>query len=134
MHLRLDRIEFYDHSTIGKLYVDGKFECFTLEDRDRLREGLPKVYGETAIPVGTYRITLEYSPRFKVILPRLHNVPQFEGVLIHSGNRAEHTDGCILSGTREFDSYIEESRAALKKLIAKLTTADKIDITIAHAS
>lgn len=118
MNLRLVRTEFYSGNTIGKLYVDGKFECFTLEDT--VRSG-PKVYGQTAIPVGNYRVTLELSPRFQKVLPRLHGVPGFEGVLIHTGNRAEQTDGCILVGRSEKDSYIEESRLAFEALFKKLS-------------
>ena len=118
MNLRLVRTEFYRGNTIGKLYVDGKFECFTLEDT--VRNG-PKVYGQTAIPVGNYRVTLELSPRFQKILPRLHDVPNFEGVLIHTGNRAEQTDGCILVGRSEKDSYIEESKLAFEALMKKLS-------------
>lgn len=125
MNLTLRRIEFYKGDTIGELYVNGKFECFTLEDT--VRSG-PKVYGQTAIPVGTYRVTLEFSPRFKVILPRLHSVPGFEGVLMHSGNTAEQTDGCILVGRKERDTYIEESRLALAHVIAQLK--EPITLTI----
>lgn len=120
MEMKLVRVEFYESNTIGKLYLDGKFECFTLEDRDRLGEGLPKLYGKTAIPVGTYRVTLELSPRFKLLLPRLHNVPQFEGVLIHPGNKAEDTEGCILVGKTEKDTWIESSKLAFGPLLEKL--------------
>lgn len=126
MQLRLVRTEFYSSNTIGKLYVDGKFECFTLEDT--VRTG-PKVYGETAIPVGKYRVTVELSPRFKRLLPRLHGVPQFSGVLIHSGNKAADTEGCILVGRTEKDSWIEESKIAFDALLYKLQQS-KDDIYI----
>lgn len=128
MQLRLIRTEFYKGNTIGKLYLNGEFECFTLEDT--VRSG-PKVYGETAIPVGTYRVTLEHSPRFNRILPRLHSVPQFEGVLIHTGNKAEHTEGCILVGRSEKDTYIEESKLAFEALMTKLQQSkDEIWLTV----
>lgn len=120
MKLKLLRTEFYKHNTIGRLYVDGVFECYTLEDT--VRTG-PKVYGETAIPEGEYRITLELSPRFQKILPRLHAVPSFEGVLIHTGNKAEQTEGCILVGRSEKDTYIEESKLAFDALLSKLQKA-----------
>lgn len=102
--------------TIGNLYVDGKFFCSTLEDTDReLYQGQGekyilkhKVYGETAIPYGTYKITLDVvSPKFskkaqyKQIngkLPRLLDVPGFDAVLLHIGNYPEDTQGCILVG------------------------------------
>lgn len=118
MQLRLVRTEFYRSNTVGKLYLNGQFECFTLEDT--VRTG-PKVYGETAIPVGTYRITLEFSTHFNRILPRLQGVPGFQGVLIHSGNTAADTEGCILVGRSEKDTYIEQSRIAFDALYTKLS-------------
>lgn len=130
MQIKLVRIEAHPTTTIGKLYIDGVFECYTLEDRDRLAQGLPKLAGETAIPRGTYKVTLEKSPRFGVILPRLHKVPQFEGVLIHSGNFPRDTDGCILVGTRERDSFIEESKKALAALMSKMQKAQMISLEI----
>ena len=116
MELTLRRIARKDTYTIGRLYVDGEYFCDTIEDKDRgLSQDLPltinkrlKKQGMTAIPVGRYRITLDVrSPRFsqkaayKSIngkLPRLINVPAFEGVLIHIGNTAKDTEGCILVG------------------------------------
>ena len=117
MRLKLVRTEFYRSNTIGRLYIDGVFECFTLEDA--VRKG-PKVYGQTAIPEGEYCITLDFSPRFQRILPRLYHVPNFEGVLIHTGNKAEQTEGCILVGRSEKDAYIEESKLAFASLMKKL--------------
>ena len=57
-----------------------------------------KVYGETCIPYGTYKVELSYSPKFKRELPLLLNVPAFEGIRIHKGNDRSHTSGCILVG------------------------------------
>lgn len=106
MILDLDRRFLGANYTIGKLYINGKYFCDTLEDpnRDHNRDGdlsdsgESKVYGDTCIPFGTYRIIVTKSPRFKRDLPRLINVPYFEGVLIHRGNSAKHTHGCILLG------------------------------------
>lgn len=104
--LTLKRIAKRPTYTIGRLYINGEYFCDTLEDTDRgLSQSLPasvnkakKLKGRTAIPTGKYRITLQIqSPRFSKIafykfcngyLPRLINVPAFDGVLIHVGNYA----------------------------------------------
>lgn len=121
MILRLNRIKHDPNFTIGELYVDGKWECFTLEDTVRpLGE---KVYGKTAIPVGQYRVTVNVSNRFKRLLPILHQVPQFEGVRIHPGNRPEDTEGCILVGRSKGKDAIYESRLAFNALLPKIQAA-----------
>jgi hypothetical protein len=125
--LTLKRIVFYDDCTIGELYLNGEFECLTLEDT--VRRG-PKVYGKTAIPIGEYRVILDYSNRFKVILPHLLNVPQFEGIRIHPGNTAQDTEGCILVGRIRNGHTIEQSRLAFNSLYPKLEAASECSITI----
>ena len=95
--------------TIGDLFIDGKFFCNTIEDtvrelpatcpdttRGRSCTCKEKVYAQTAIPAGTYRITLEYSPKYKREMPYLHDVPHFLGILIHSGNTETDSAGCII--------------------------------------
>ena len=84
LNLEVVRFNFTPLSTIGKLYVNGVFECYTLEDcvRDK------KIYGMTAIPTGTYKVILNLSNRFKRVLPLLIDVSNFEGVRIHPGNYA----------------------------------------------
>jgi hypothetical protein len=101
------------------MYVDGKFECYTLEDVIRLE----KVYGETAIPCGVYTIELNYSPKYKRIMPQILNVPNFQGIRIHSGNKAEDTDGCILVGQAKSKDFISNSKLAYKALFSKLEKA-----------
>jgi hypothetical protein len=99
MKLRLSRESFPSNATIGKLYVNGAYECATLEDEDRKLElGGVKVYGRTCIPRGHYDVVITYSNRFKRELPLLMRVPQFDGIRIHPGNTHEDTDGCILLG------------------------------------
>jgi regulator of RNase E activity RraA len=105
--------------TIGELLVDGAYECFTLEDTVRD----VKIAGETAIPYGTYNVTITYSNRFKRDLPLVENVPNFTGVRIHPGNTAEDTEGCILVGRGKTDKTVTESKAAFNALFKKLQEA-----------
>lgn len=121
MKLRLVREQFRPDSTIGRMLVDDVFECFTLEDGVRTK----KIHGATAIPAGAYRVTVEDSPRFKRKLPRLHGVPNFSGVLIHPGNTAADTEGCILVGRnwKPGQEAIGASRLAFDTLFSKINSA-----------
>lgn len=133
MKLLVQREMFSDKSTIGTLYVDGVKECHTLEDKDRhLEEGGEKVYGETAIPRGIYKVVITYSNRFKKPMPLLVDVPGFEGVRIHPGNTAEDTHGCILVGVGIGQDTLYNSRQAYERLFNKLEAAESIgdEITI----
>lgn len=123
MVLVLDRIWYTEKSTVGALYIDGKYECFILEDSDRLKKNRRKVYGETAIPRGTYEIRLNYSRKFKRILPLLSNVPGFSGIRIHAGNTARDTEGCLLPGVTRGTNSVGQSKRAFKKLYKKLERA-----------
>jgi hypothetical protein len=141
MDLRLKRIAKRPTYTIGKLYIDGVYFCDTIEDCDRgLDQNLPvsvnkakKKHGETAIPTGRYQVTLGVkSPRFslkkqydfcKGYLPRLMNVPAFDGVLIHIGNTAKDSEGCILVGKNKEVGKVLESTATFHALYEKLNTA-----------
>lgn len=129
MYLQLVRESFTNNSTEGKLFVNGEFECYTLEDKDRfLEEGNEKVYGESAIPRGKYTITLTHSNRFNKLLPLLNAVDGFEGVRIHSGNKPEDTEGCILVGSvnsSETDDWIGSSKVAMRGLMGKLIDAQQ---------
>lgn len=83
----------------------------------------PKVYGETAIPAGTYNVVITPSQRFKRDLPMVENVPGFQGIRIHPGNTAEDTDGCILVGKAKGPDSVTDSRAAFNELFPKIKTA-----------
>jgi len=126
MKLLLKRLHKTELSTIGELFVDGKFECYTLEDKEREI----KIKGETAIPKGTYNVSITQSNRFKRLLPLLANVPNFDGVRIHSGNSNHDTEGCILVGTTRSNDFIGNSRIAFDKLFKKMQVAKEITLTI----
>lgn len=129
MELRLIREIFNPKNTIGSLFVDGEDFCWTLEDV--VRPAGEKVPGKTAIPYGRYEVVLNHSPKFGRIMPRLLNVPMFNGVLIHKGNDDTDTAGCVLVGYTLNDDLIEDSKDAFDDLFAILKKAPgKIFITI----
>ncbi len=126
MKLLLKRIHRTESSTIGELYVDGVFECYTLEDIERD----VKIKSETAISKGTYKIIVTMSNRFKRLLPLLMNVPDFQGVRIHAGNTNHDTEGCILVGQTRSKDFIGKSRKAFDILFNKMQKAKSITIEI----
>ena len=126
MQITVKRLHKTETSTIGELLIDGLFECYTLEDAERP----VKIKGETAIPKGTYKVIINESNRFKRLLPLLLDVPNFEGVRIHSGNSNHDTEGCILVGQSRNKNYIGQSRKAFEKLFKKMQGAKNITITI----
>lgn len=109
MKLRLERLWKKPDYTVGRLYVDGKLFCNTLEDVVRRLPEEKKIPGKTAIPAGNYRVIFNWSPKFGRNLPRLLNVPYFEGILIHPGNTAEDSAGCILVGKNTSTGRLSES-------------------------
>lgn len=124
MEIQVKRRWFNDKATIGEMFLDGDVlrQCYTLEDPVRKE----KIYGETAIPEGRYQIVLNYSDRFKRVMPRLLDVPGFKGILIHSGNNSSQTEGCLLVGRIIVNNqFIGESRIAFNDLYAKLEEANK---------
>ena len=147
MQLTVKRTYRGPEYTIGKLYIDGKYFCDTLEDRDRglsteLRECENirlKVQDQTAIPVGEYHVSMDIvSARFKYKswatpyggkLPRLLSVPAFEGVLIHPGNTKEDTSGCLLVGQNKVKGQVINSVETFQRLMEVLLGA-KSPITI----
>lgn len=122
MELRLKRRRLLPDRTIGDLYIDDHIFCNTLEDVVRPKG--TKVYGKTAIPAGRYEIILSYSARFKQVMPLLLNVPMFEGIRIHPGNKPEDTEGCILVG-RETGIQVLKSRDTYADLLAEIEDAIK---------
>ena len=153
LKLVLDRRWKKDTYTIGILTVNGKYFCETVEDKDRgLSSDMPvnvikhgKVYGLTAIPTGTYNVDMNIiSPKFKAkswakkyggVIPRLAGVPCWSGVLIHPGNTAADTEGCILVGENKVKGGVTKSVETWCRLMdeylwpAKLR-GEKVYITI----
>lgn len=127
IELRLDRIWLSERACEGELFVDGEHFCWTIEDRSRglawhmsLAEILRrKVYGQTAIPIGRYRVVLYNSPKHGPDTLLLVDVPGFDFIEIHIANRAEELQGCIAVGTDQTtpdDDWVGGSRAALTSL------------------
>lgn len=153
MELKVKRKAFEKDYTIGDLFVDGKFVSNTLEDTDRgITQDMPleeikakKVYGKTAIPKGTYEIDMNtVSPKFKDRswakpyggkLPRLIGVKGFDGVLVHVGNSASDSSGCLLVGKNSIKGMITDSTRTFHTLMSKYllpakVRGEKITITI----
>ena len=138
MRIELVRIAFKDTYTIGKLYVDGKYECDVLEDVDRgLDSSMSeseilkrKVKGETAIPTGHYVINITYSPKYKRMMPLLLDVKGFSGIRIHSGNTAKDTEGCLIVGKNKKVGMVLESRDTYKRLFKMMQDQKEITIDI----
>lgn len=140
MNITVKRIALRPTYTIGKLYINGKYYCDTLEDavRDlnqngKFDNGEQKIYGQTAIPYGKYRVLWTYSPRFKKYMPEIKDVPEFSGVRIHSGNTAADTLGCILVGQNKQVGKVINSRAVVDiiyPIIRKACQTEKVFITI----
>lgn len=129
MELLLKRLHKTTNSTIGELFINGKFECYTLEDIERVE----KVKGKTAIPKGRYQVVITMSNRFKIELPLLLNVPNFEGIRIHAGNKATDTEGCLLLGQTRSIDFVGNSKKAMAVFMPKLKEAlkkEKVFITI----
>lgn len=139
MKIEVKRIALKDKYTIGHMYIDGKFVCDTLEDKVRdlnkngkFDNGEVKIPKETAIPYGTYNVTMNiqspkysnyakypYAKKYNAFMPRLQNVPSFEGVLIHAGNTADHTSGCILVGENKIKGQVINSQKIWTNLMDK---------------
>lgn len=129
MELKLIRETKTNDSTIGKLYINEIYHCYTLEDKERE----VKVQNVTAIPKGRYEVIVNFSNRFQQQMPLLLNVPNFVGVRIHWGNYSKDTEGCILLGTSKAVNMIGNSRTAYAKfmsVINKVGKKEKIYITI----
>ena len=150
MKLQVVRTQFGKDATNGMLFIDGVFECFTLEDQEQA----VKIHSETAIPLGTYNVVLRQAGNFdKRYVAKygstwhkgmlwIQDVPGFEWILIHTGNTDEHTAGCLLVGETQQDldkgkdGFVGGSGDAYKKMYPKVRNAlqnnDKVTIEYTH--
>jgi hypothetical protein len=135
MKLLLRRFSTSGDDTLGILHIDGVWQCYTLEDEART----VKVFGETRIPDGIYKIILRtiggFHNRYRKKYPGMHkgmlwlqDVPNFEYILIHTGNRDDDTAGCLLVGSNANDNTVDEgfvggSRQAYKKIYPPVARA-----------
>lgn len=123
MLIEIKRHTYTEKSTIGDLYLNGEYECHTLEDH--LPEDGVKVAGSTCIPAGVYEVIINLSPRFGKYYPRLLDVPGFTGILIHKGNTDVDTKGCILVGMEQHEDRITRSTEAFEHLFERLLGASE---------
>ena len=136
LDMKLVRTQFKDTQTVGKLYLNGVYFCDTLEDknRDLNKNGIfdgseKKVYSETCIPFGQYKVIINQSPRFKRLMPRLINVPHFDGILIHNGVTEKNSAGCILVGSYDGQKLVR-SKEIFNKLFEIMKYYNDIQINI----
>lgn len=139
MKILVKRTFLGDTYTIGHMYINGVYFCDTLENpvRDTNKNGVfdngeKKIAGDTAIPYGTYPVTVDVSPKFKRELPRLAGVSEFEGVLIHRGNTTKNTAGCILVGENKVKGKVINSTPYEERIVRHCKAAIEMgeDITI----
>ncbi len=138
MELKLIRDVKASTFTLGKLFIDGTLFCYTVEDKDRdanndgdIKDvGEVKVYGETAIPKGEYKVILSMSNRFKKLMPEVLKVEGFEGIRIHAGNTAIDSHGCIIVGTVRVPNGVGLSRDCFNRLMKRLDGQKNIKLII----
>ncbi len=125
MELTLKRIYQGEDYTIGRLSIDGRYFCDTLEDKVRDLPAETKIPGKTAIPAGIYKVEVTYSPKFGRKLPLLLDVPFFSGIRIHRGNTAVDTSGCILVGVNSEKGKVTGSTIYEIAITNKLSEAER---------
>lgn len=132
MELKLVRKYLGETYTVGDFFIDEQPFCNTIEDKvrdlnkdgDLNDPGETKVYAETAIPYGRYEVVYKFSPKFGRKLPRLLNVPSFEGILIHNGSSALSSSGCVILGENRVKGKVLDSTKYMLKLCELMQQAD----------
>lgn len=138
MKIKIERLYKKDNYTIGKLYIDGLYFCDTIEDKDRgLTDAMSledilakKVYGETAIPSGTYKAEVTYSPKFNRNLLLIKDVKGFNGIRVHAGNFATDSLGCVCIGKNTHVGMLSESKKTLETFMEKIEGQNDIEVEI----
>ena len=145
MNIRIERKTRKNTYTIGKVSIDGKYFCDSLEDTDRgVSQEMPfystggangwwqngdkkidKIYGKTAIPTGIYTACSYYWPKFKSYVVQLLRVPGFTGILMHNGMTADHSEGCILLGKNNLIGRLDGDRVYMDALAARVMACEK---------
>lgn len=146
MNINVKRTARKNTYTIGKVTIDGKYFCDSLEDTDRgVTQIMPftstggakgywvtpdhgiieKVYGKTAIPTGLYDACSYYWPKFKCYVVMLLRVPGFTGILMHNGMTADHSEGCVLLGKNNIVGRLDGDRIYMDALVARVMAAEK---------
>jgi hypothetical protein len=126
----IDRIALKDTYTIGRISVGGFTISDTIEDKVRvLNSAADKIYGETAIPAGTYSADIYFSKKFGYKVIRLFNVPYFTGIYIHRMNSAKDSLGCVGVGTNDKKGWLSNPTIAMNKL-TKLVEGKKITVIV----
>ena len=132
MNITVERYGFGRASTESNILIDGEFFCHGLEDVvresktntvDKIKQW--KIYGQTAIPFGRYRVKIVRSARFKRDMCYLLDVPGFSGILIHNGKGPESTEGCLLvSMTKDFN-YNREAMLGIEQMVREAIAKDE---------
>lgn len=146
MHIKLQRTARKATYTVGKVYIDGKYFCDSLEDTDRMAtqvmpftstggsvgywttpdgSKIEKVYGKTAIPTGRYDVCSHWWEKYKCYVPMLLRVNGFLGILMHNGMTADHTEGCPLLGKNNAIGRLDGDRIYMDALAARVLACEK---------
>ncbi len=132
IQIKVERYAFLSTYTIGRMLINGKYFCDTLEDQVRDLTSEKKVYSKTAIPAGKYEVRVTWSPKFKRNLPMLLGVPYFSGIRIHRGNKADDTSGCILVGENKVKGMVINS-TGYELTLTKLLSGKVANIEIINS-
>ena len=129
MKMQLTREILTDAYTLGTLTCDGELVAYTCEDRDRhMEDDGVKVYGQTAIPRGTYQVILSFSPHFGRVLPEVLDVPGFSSIRIHGGNTAADSLGCILVGRHRTGNGVSVCAPAIEDINSRFDDEVTLEI------